>query len=202
MADGGKVSPQLAEFIQQEQAKAQVRRRDARAARKRGGGVLYFSLVRPRGAASLSKVPLPTPADCIGAAVHVNMRAVHGKGVARRPRALLFLLRANRPPPTRHALQARSHEKESPRARPLTHSALSPLLPQIQQTVARVTEVCWDKCVGYPGRSLSSREAGCMADCAKRFIETTQFIVQRFQAKAGSGEGGGGGGGGGGGFFE
>jgi len=41
-----------------------------------------------------------------------------------------------------------------------------------------------------------------MADCAKRFIETTQFIVQRFQAKAGSGEGGGGGGGGGGGLFE
>ena len=29
MADGGKVSPQLAEFIQQEQAKAQVRRRVA-----------------------------------------------------------------------------------------------------------------------------------------------------------------------------
>jgi import inner membrane translocase subunit TIM8 len=73
-------------------------------------------------------------------------------------------------------------------------------LPQIQQTVARVTEVCWDKCVGYPGRSLSGRESGCMADCAKRFIETTQFIVQRFQAKAGA-EGGGGGDGGGG-LFE
>jgi hypothetical protein len=46
MADGGKVSPQLAEFIQQEQAKAQVRRKDAREARKRGGGLLYFSLLR------------------------------------------------------------------------------------------------------------------------------------------------------------
>ena len=30
MADGGKVSPQLAEFIQQEQAKAQVREKNER----------------------------------------------------------------------------------------------------------------------------------------------------------------------------
>jgi mitochondrial import inner membrane translocase subunit TIM8 len=75
--------------------------------------------------------------------------------------------------------------------RPRTHKSSQ----QIQQTVARVTEVCWDKCVGYPGRSLSGRESSCMADCAKRFIETTQFIVQRFQAKAGAGADAGGGGG-------
>ena len=56
--------------------------------------------------------------------------------------------------------------------------------PQIQQTVARVTEVCWDKCVGTPGRALSGRESACLADCAKRFIEATQFVVQRYQHKA------------------
>ncbi len=83
-------------------------------------------------------------------------------------------------------------------AAPASRTPLPPPSPpltlsQIQQTVARVTEVCWDKCVGYPGRALSSRESSCMADCAKRFVETTQFIVQRFQAKAGA-EGGGGGG--------
>lgn len=45
---------------------------------------------------------------------------------------------------------------------------------QMQQTVARLTDTCWDKCVGTPGRSLSSREEACLSDCAKRFIETTQ----------------------------
>ena len=58
---------------------------------------------------------------------------------------------------------------------------------QIQQTVARVTEVCWDKCIGTPGRSLSSREEACLSDCAKRFIETTQLVVQRFQQSQGEG---------------
>ncbi len=45
---------------------------------------------------------------------------------------------------------------------------------QMQQTVARLTDTCWDKCAGTPGRSLSSREEACLSDCAKRFIETTQ----------------------------
>ncbi|EIE26012.1 mitochondrial inner membrane translocase [Coccomyxa subellipsoidea C-169] len=60
---------------------------------------------------------------------------------------------------------------------------------QMQQTVARLTDTCWDKCVGTPGRSLGSREEACLSDCAKRFIETTQFIIQRFQQKASAGGG-------------
>ncbi|KAK9808642.1 hypothetical protein WJX72_001120 [[Myrmecia] bisecta] len=55
---------------------------------------------------------------------------------------------------------------------------------QIQQMVASVTAVCFDKCISAPGRSLSGREESCLSDCAKRFIETTQLIVQRFQSKA------------------
>ena len=69
-----------------------------------------------------------------------------------------------------------------PAPRPPPHRTLR--TPQIQQTVARVTEVCWDKCVGTPGRALSGRESACLADCAKRFIEATQFVVQRYQHKA------------------
>ncbi|CAK0736909.1 hypothetical protein CVIRNUC_000823 [Coccomyxa viridis] len=60
---------------------------------------------------------------------------------------------------------------------------------QMQQTVARLTDACWEKCIGTPGRSLSSREEACLSDCAKRFIETTQFVIQRFQSKATSGSG-------------
>ena len=54
-----------------------------------------------------------------------------------------------------------------------------------------VAQVCWDKCMGTPGSYLVSREQACFDNCAKRFLETTQFIIQRFQAKAGAdGEGG------------
>ena len=56
---------------------------------------------------------------------------------------------------------------------------------QIQQTVARITDVCWDTCLpGTPGRSLSSKEQACVSECAKRFIEATQFVIARFQARA------------------
>ena len=56
---------------------------------------------------------------------------------------------------------------------------------QIQQTVARITDVCWDTCLpGTPGRSLSNKEQACVSECAKRFIEATQFVIARFQSKA------------------
>lgn len=60
---------------------------------------------------------------------------------------------------------------------------------QLQQTISALTSTCWDKCVGTPGRYLGSREEQCLSDCAKRFLETTQFIVQRFQQKSGGGGG-------------
>ena len=66
---------------------------------------------------------------------------------------------------------------------------------KIQQTVARITDVCWDTCItGTPGRSFSSKESACMSECAKRFIETTQFVIARFQSKAREDAAGGGGG--------
>jgi len=56
---------------------------------------------------------------------------------------------------------------------------------KIQQTVARITDVCWDTCLpGTPGRSLSSKEQACVSECAKRFIEATQFVIARFQSRA------------------
>lgn len=48
----------------------------------------------------------------------------------------------------------------------------------------------WDKCTGTPGNSLSYRETACLDNCAKRFMETTQLIMQRFQQKAGRSDGG------------
>ena len=35
-------------------------------------------------------------------------------------------------------------------------------------------QVCWDKCMGTPGRSLSSREQACLSECARRYLDTSQ----------------------------
>ncbi|KAL6778803.1 TIM8 [Auxenochlorella protothecoides x Auxenochlorella symbiontica] len=61
---------------------------------------------------------------------------------------------------------------------------------QLQQTVARLTDECWDKCMGTPGSSLSSRETACLDNCARRFLDTTQFVVKYFQSKAQAHSGG------------
>ena len=55
---------------------------------------------------------------------------------------------------------------------------------QLQRTISELTSTCWDKCVGTPGRYLGSREEACLSDCAKRFLETTQFIMQRAQQQS------------------
>lgn len=49
---------------------------------------------------------------------------------------------------------------------------------QLQQTVSRLTDECWEKCVGNPGSYLSGREQSCLDNCARRFLETTQFVVK------------------------
>ena len=39
------------------------------------------------------------------------------------------------------------------------------------------------------GNYLSSREQACLDNCARRFMETTQYVVQYYQSKAGQGGG-------------
>jgi import inner membrane translocase subunit TIM8 len=62
-------------------------------------------------------------------------------------------------------------------------------LAQMQQMIATLTEVCFEKCISSPGSYLSSRESSCIENCAKRFIDATQFILQRAAHKAGEGGG-------------
>lgn len=47
-------------------------------------------------------------------------------------------------------------------------------------------QVCWDKCMGTPGRSLSSREQACLSECARRFLDTTQVPHTRAKLVASS----------------
>jgi import inner membrane translocase subunit TIM8 len=62
---------------------------------------------------------------------------------------------------------------------------------QVQQMIATLTDVCWDKCISSPGTYLSGRESSCLENCAKRFIDTTQYILQRASHKAQQGGHGG-----------
>lgn len=55
---------------------------------------------------------------------------------------------------------------------------------QVQQMIATLTDLCFDKCVTSPGTYLSSRETSCMQNCALRFVDATQFILQRAAHKA------------------
>ncbi|KAL4856430.1 Mitochondrial import inner membrane translocase subunit TIM8 [Chlorella vulgaris] len=55
---------------------------------------------------------------------------------------------------------------------------------QLQQTISRLTDECWTKCIGNPGNYMSSKEQACMDNCARRFLESTQFVVKYFQAKS------------------
>jgi import inner membrane translocase subunit TIM8 len=49
------------------------------------------------------------------------------------------------------------------------------------ELVSLITNKCFEKCVGSPGKSLSSSEQACVSQCTLRFLETNQVILQRLQ---------------------
>lgn len=51
----------------------------------------------------------------------------------------------------------------------------------VQQIIGKLTETCWDKCMGKPGTKLSSWESDCLTNCAERFLDTSIFIVEKMQ---------------------
>ena len=55
---------------------------------------------------------------------------------------------------------------------------------QLQQTISRLTDECWDKCVSSPGTYFTVRENACLDNCAKRFLDTTQFVIKYYQSKS------------------
>ena len=53
----------------------------------------------------------------------------------------------------------------------------------IQAAINKLTETCFDKCVGKPGAKLDSSEANCIANCAGRFLDSSVFVVSRMMSK-------------------
>lgn len=52
---------------------------------------------------------------------------------------------------------------------------------RFQTMVHQVTDVCWEKCMDKPGPKLDSRTEVCLVNCVERFIDTSQFIVNRLE---------------------
>ena len=52
----------------------------------------------------------------------------------------------------------------------------------IQQAIAKLTEQCFEKCIGKPGTKLDL-QANCVANCAGRYLDSSVFIVNRMMAK-------------------
>ncbi|GCC34564.1 mitochondrial import inner membrane translocase subunit Tim8 A [Chiloscyllium punctatum] len=52
---------------------------------------------------------------------------------------------------------------------------------KFQQLVHGLTELCWDKCMDKPGPRLDSRTETCFVNCVERFIDTSQFILNRLE---------------------
>ena len=65
---------------------------------------------------------------------------------------------------------------------------------RFQQLVHGLTEQCWDVCVGVPGQKLDRKTETCLGNCVERFIDTSNFIVNRLEKEGESISSGGSGG--------
>jgi mitochondrial import inner membrane translocase subunit TIM8 len=53
---------------------------------------------------------------------------------------------------------------------------------RFQQLIHTLTSDCWDTCVtGAPGQNLDRRTETCLANCVERFIDTSNYIVNRLE---------------------
>lgn len=53
---------------------------------------------------------------------------------------------------------------------------------RFQQLVHSLTDRCWDSCMGTPGQKLDSRTEACITNCVERFIDTTNYVVNRLES--------------------
>jgi len=51
----------------------------------------------------------------------------------------------------------------------------------VQAAIAKLTDMCWDTCMGRPDAKLSGSEQSCLSNCADRYLDTSMFIMGRMQ---------------------
>ncbi|EDL00617.1 putative mitochondrial import inner membrane translocase subunit Tim8 A-B isoform X1 [Mus musculus] len=52
---------------------------------------------------------------------------------------------------------------------------------RVQLLIHHMTELCWEKCMDKPGPRLDGRAELCLVNCVERFIDTSQFILNRLE---------------------
>ncbi|XP_071499992.1 mitochondrial import inner membrane translocase subunit Tim8 A-like [Diadema setosum] len=55
---------------------------------------------------------------------------------------------------------------------------------KFSQLVYALTDTCWEKCVAdlRLGNRLENKTETCLVNCVERFIDTTNFIVNRLES--------------------
>jgi len=52
---------------------------------------------------------------------------------------------------------------------------------RFQQLVHGLTEKCWDLCMQTPGSKFDRKTESCFGNCVERFIDTSNFVVNRLE---------------------
>lgn len=52
---------------------------------------------------------------------------------------------------------------------------------RFQALVHGLTEQCWDLCMEKPSSRLDSKTEYCISNCVNRFIDTSNFVVNRLE---------------------
>ncbi|KAI8761557.1 mitochondrial import inner membrane translocase subunit tim8 a [Biomphalaria glabrata] len=53
---------------------------------------------------------------------------------------------------------------------------------RFQGLVHEMTGRCWDACIGNPSTKLDSKTESCIRNCVDRFLDTSNFVVNRLEA--------------------
>ena len=57
---------------------------------------------------------------------------------------------------------------------------------RFQGMAKQFTNICWEKCIDKPSSKFDSRTESCLKNCVERYLDTTNFIVNRFQKLSGT----------------
>lgn len=52
---------------------------------------------------------------------------------------------------------------------------------QFQNLTNNLTDICWDTCIDHPSPRLASKEEQCLVNCVDRFIDASNYIVNRLE---------------------
>lgn len=55
---------------------------------------------------------------------------------------------------------------------------------QIQAQIRKLNTACFDKCIEKAGSKLESKQETCISNCVGRYIDTNEFVANRFARRA------------------